>query len=120
MISQLSESQFQLSSVKNDDHIIISVWKTEDLDYFQSNLADKNNAHTIMIESQTHYQDIYVFTDYAQDVAADKNETMIKNNLHVCLHKTVLSWHIIELSNIEKKVMWTLLLKKEWILILIK
>ena len=53
--SQSLKSQSQLSSVKDDDHIIISIWKTENLDYFQSNLADKNNAHTIIIKNQTHY-----------------------------------------------------------------
>ena len=63
MTSQSSESQSQLSSVKDDDHIIVSVWKTEDFDYFQSNLVDKNNAYTVIIESQTHYQDVYIFTD---------------------------------------------------------
>ena len=98
-------TQSQSLSIKNNDHIIISVWKTEDLDYFQSNLADKNDAHTVIIESQTHYQDIYIFTDHVQDVAVNKNETIIKNNLHACLHKTVLSWHTIELSDIEKKIM---------------
>src|SRR5947207_1843020 len=55
MTSQSSESQSQSSSVKNDDHITVSAWKTEDLGYFQPNLADKNDAHTVMIESQTHY-----------------------------------------------------------------
>ena len=49
--SQSSESQSQSLSVKNDDHITVSVWKTEDLNYFQSNLADKNDAHTVMIKS---------------------------------------------------------------------
>ncbi len=56
----------------------------------------------------------------AWDIAVNKSEAMIKNNLHIYLHKTALSWHIIELSDIEKKVMWALLLEKEWISILIK
>ena len=73
-----------------------------------------------MIENQIHYQDIYIFTDHAQDMTADRNKKMIKNNLHVCLHETALSWHTIELSNIEKKIMQTLSLKKEWILTFIK
>ena len=107
-------------SVKDDDHITVSVWKTEDLGYFQPNLADKNDAHTVMIESQTHYWDVYIFTDHARDVAVNKDETMIKNNLHVCLHKTALSWHTIELSDIEKKIMQALFLEKKWILILVK
>ena len=34
MTSQSSESQSQSSSVKNDDHIFVSVWKIEDFDYF--------------------------------------------------------------------------------------
>ena len=118
--SQSSESQSQSSSVKNNDHIIVLVWKIEDLDYFQLNLADKNDAHTIMIESQTHYQDVYIFTDCAWDVVANKDETMIKNNLHACLHRTTLSWHTIELSNIKKKIMWALFLEKEWISALVK
>ena len=120
MTSQSSKSQSQLSSVKNNDHIIISVWKIKNLNYFQSNLADKNDTHTVMIKSQTHYQDVYIFTDYAQDVAADKNKTIIKNNLHVCLHRTALSWHTIELSDIKKKIMWALFLEKEWISALVK
>ena len=120
MTSQSSESQSQSSSVKNDDHIIVSVWKTEDFNYFQSNLADKNNTHTIIIKNQTHYQNIYVFTDCAQDIAVNKDETMIKNNLHVCLHRTALSWHTIELSDIKKKIMWALFLEKKWILVLVK
>ena len=73
-----------------------------------------------MIKSQTHYQDIYIFTDCVWDVAVDKDKTMIKNNLHVCLCKTALSWHTIEFSDIEKKIMWALLLKEEWISALIK
>ena len=75
-----------------------------------------------MIESQTHYQDVYIFTDHAQDITVSKNndEAIIKNNLHVYLHKTALSWHTIELSDIEKKVMQALSLEKEWILILVK
>ena len=52
---QSSESQSQPSSAKDDDHIIVPAWKTEDLGYFQPNLADKNDAHTVMIGSQTHY-----------------------------------------------------------------
>src|SRR5436190_21589708 len=55
MTSQSSESQSQSLFIKNNDHILVSVWKIEDLDYFQSNLADKNDAHMIMIENQTHY-----------------------------------------------------------------
>ena len=66
----------------------------------------------IMIESQTHYQDIYVFTNHAWDVAASRNKEMIKNNLHVCFCETALNWHTIEFSDIEKKIMWALLLKK--------
>ena len=120
MTSQSSESQFQSSFVKNNDHIIVSAWKIKNFDYFQSNLTDKNNTHTIMIKSQTHYQNVYIFTDYIWDVAADKDETMIKNNLHVCLCKTVLNWHTIELSDIKKKIMQALFLKKEWISVLVK
>ena len=120
MISQSSESQFQSSSVKNNDHIIVSVWKTEDFDYFQSNLADKNDAHTIIIKSQTHYWDVYIFTDHVWNVTVNWNEEMIKNNLHVCFQETTLSWHTIEFLNIEKKIMWALSLKEKWILIFIK
>ena len=120
IISQSSESQSQSLFIKNNNHIIISVWKIKNLDYFQSNLTDKNDTHTIMIKSQTHYWNVYVFTDYVWNVAVNKNKTMIKNNLHVCLCETVLSWHIIEFSNIEKKIMWALFLKKEWISVFIK
>ena len=74
----------------------------------------------IIIKSQTHYWDVYIFINHVWDVAADKNKTMIKNNLHVCLHETVLSWHTIEFSDIEKKIMQALFLKKEWISALVK
>ena len=103
IISQSSKSQFQSSSVKNNNHIIISIWKIENFDYFQSNLANKNNTHTIMIKSQIHYQNIYIFINYVQDMTADRNEEIIKNNLYVCFHKTMLSWHIIKFSDIQKK-----------------
>ena len=73
-----------------------------------------------MIKNQTHYQDVYVFTDHAWDVAADKDETMIKNNLHVCLCRTALSWHTIEFSDFKKKIMQALSLEKEWISALVK
>ena len=52
---QSPESQSQLSPAKDDNHITIPAWKTEDLGYFQSNLADKNDGHTVMVGSQTHY-----------------------------------------------------------------
>ena len=45
---------------------------------------------------------------------------MIKNNLHVCLCETALSWHTIELLNIEKKIMQALFLEKKWILTFVK
>ena len=66
-----------------------------------------------MIESQIHYQDVYIFIDCAQDMTVNKDKIMIKNNLHAYLHKTVLSWHTIELSDIKKKIMQALFLEKE-------
>ena len=81
--------------MKNDDHISVSAWKIKNLDYFQSNLADKNNTHTIMIKNQTYYWDVYIFTDHVWDVTADRNKEMIKNNLHVCLYKTALMLWIL-------------------------
>ena len=44
-----------------------------------------------MIKSQIHYQNIYIFINYVQDMTADRNEEIIKNNLYVCFHKTMLS-----------------------------
>ena len=78
-------------SVKDNDHSIVLVWKIKELDYFQSNLVNKNDAHIITTKNQTHYQDIYIFMNHVQDVIADRNEEMIRNNLHICLHKIVLS-----------------------------
>jgi len=77
--------------IKDNNYVIILAWKIKDLEYFQSNLTNKNDAYIVIIKSQTYYQNIYVFTNHAQDIVASKNEAIIKNNLHVCLHKIVLS-----------------------------
>ena len=53
-------------------------------------------------------------------MAATKTESLVKNNVHACLQETALSWHTIELSDLEKLALQTATLEDGWIKALIK
>ena len=74
----------------------------------------------MLVGNQSHYQDVYVFTDCIHDMATTKTKSLVKNNVHACLRETALSWHTIELSNLEKLALRTATLEDGWIKALIK
>ena len=52
-----------------------------------------------------------MFIDRIRYLAAQKDEAIVKNNLHASLQDTALSWHIVELLELEKDALKALSLE---------
>ena len=82
-----------------------SRWNVVDLDFFDSMHENKfvhTNDFIQQIEKNIYFKNVHHFIRRVNDIITIKKVELIRQNLWICLRKTVLSWWTIEFTNNEK------------------
>ena len=89
------------------------IWKYwENVDYFQSDLYDKNNMTTVTIQNEIFYWDIYSWIEQIKKTAKIKKKKLVAWSLSCCLWEKAMMWHVL-LTQQEKQALQTLSLEDE-------
>lgn len=117
------QSLFRSDTLLNNETFYTEHWKSDNLDFFDSNLNDKNIIRIediIYIRNHLYYWDIHLFTAWMKNIICIKIKEAVYYNLITYLHSTALEWYTAELTDIEKELMLKVDITYEWIFSLIK
>ena len=106
-----NQSQSQLTSIaelfaQSSKHIDLK-WNAFELRFFDSLYDEKSAVIGNVIENfdkNTYFRDIHIFIERIKNIAQIKNDTIVRNNLYICLRETVLTWYISNLKENQKKL----------------
>ena len=82
--------------------------KADDVGFFDPSYEDANNtsakdAPVVNAGRHVFYRDVYAFVDRLKDMAHLKGEEKIREVLPTCFRGTALTWHSMELTELEKR-----------------
>ena len=98
----------------------LQIWKYwKNVDYFQSDFYDKNNAAIVTIQDEIFYWDIYSWIKQIEKTAKIKKKKLVTWSLSCCFWKKAMMWHVL-LTQQEKQALQTLSLEDEWIKALLR
>ena len=116
------ESQEELESADNDIGGT-ERFNPDNVDYFDSFYESKFIDTIFAIEhinKSTFFRDIHVFVDRVKNVIRVKSDTLLRQNLQICLRDFALIWFITELIENDKRLItysideWYRLLLTRW------
>ena len=81
-------------------------WKAEEVGYFYPHLEDSYGlGDFVNVGRDVFYRSVEAFIDRVHDVAADKGEALVTQNLSTCLRGPAQTWYTSELSDESKVAM---------------
>ena len=106
-----------LSDDNNNEDRETQNWKSDEIDFFDSEYEDVNNALIINVDKHVFYRNVYAFTDKLKNIALLRDENKFRIIISQCLRKSVLIWHFMKLFDVEKLLLrnafvnsWTIVL----------
>ena len=122
-----NQSQSQLTSIaelftQSSKHIDFK-WNAFELRFFDSLYDEKSAVTDNVIEhfdKNTYFRNIHIFIERIKNIAHIKNDTIVRNNLYICLRETVLTWYTSNLRKNQKRLIKLRNKMNEWIRILLK
>jgi hypothetical protein len=93
-------------------------WRPDEVGFFDPDLDDSEvigRGNFVYLGNHPYIRDVYVFIDRIKDVARQKGEQMVRDNIQTCLRGTALEWHTSELTDFEKDALRTVDLERGWI-----
>ncbi len=93
-------------------------WNSKNIDFFDSNFDEKfvfTDETIVHAEKNTYYKDIHVFVERIKKMIIVLELEMIKKNLSFCLRESVLMWHIVELFDVFRRILFYEKNVDEWI-----
>ena len=98
-------------------------WNAFELRFFDSLYDEKSAIIDNVIEhfdKNTYFRDIHIFIERIKNIAQIKDDTIVRNNLYICLRKTILTWYTSNLEKNQKRLIKLSNKMNEWIRILLK
>ena len=95
----------------------------DDVGYFDPFYDNKSSDTAADVEHSgkaTYFRDVYTFIDRIRDVARAKGETLVRQNLQLCLRGSAMVWYTRELTEDSKRLLgynveeWYRLLQSRW------
>ena len=77
-------------------------WKLDEVDFFDSEYEDANNAFIVNAGRHVFYRNVYAFIDRLKDVVFLRGEDKLRIMIFQCLRGFALIWHSMELFDVEK------------------
>ena len=77
-------------------------WKLDKVNFFDLKYKDVNNVFIINADRHVFYRNVYAFIDHSKNVVFLRDENKLRIMIFQCLRKSVLIWHSMKLSDIEK------------------
>ena len=122
-----NQFQSQLISIaelfaQSSEHIDFR-WNAFELKFFDSLYDEKSAVTDNVIEhfdKNTYFRNIHIFIERIKNIAHIKNDTIVRNNLYICLRETVLTWYISNLKENQKRLIKLRNEMNEWIRVLLK
>ncbi|KAI1281036.1 hypothetical protein F5Y07DRAFT_317004 [Xylaria sp. FL0933] len=84
-----------------------SILKAEEVGFFNPSFKDHDGSGAVAQGKQTIYTDVWAFTDRLTHLAVTHGEDKVRTVWTTCLQATALSWHTMELTDLEKDALRT-------------
>ena len=80
-------------------------WKSDEVNFFNPEYENVNNIFIINVDKHVFYRNVYVFIDRLKNVAFFRDEDKLRMMILQYLQKSVLIWHFMKLSDVEKMLL---------------
>ena len=111
--SNLSKSQ---SIVENNDDNDISIWRSKNLDFFDSHLSLFYEFEFIIRNNKNvYYRNVHFFVEKILNLIVIKKHDLMKTNLNICFYDNVFIWYIVKFTILKRFDLRQINLTKNWI-----
>ena len=91
-----------ISRSSSYDQVFTIKWNSADIGFFDSHFNDKTIATTSAMkhsEKNIYFRDIHLFFERCSNIAAIKDDQLIRDNLFICLRELTLQWYTNEMTS---------------------